>query len=230
MLRKVSPVYCTKLFISARFMCIMKLENNKEQKMELSEKIQKIRKENNLTQEQFAERIFVSRTAVSKWETGRGIPSIDSLQMIAKEFNLRLDDLLSTEEIVNIAKEENKANILKLTSYIDVIINLCAILGVVLPLYKTNSNGVYYSTYVTNIDGWQGTAFLSFPIFISALGILQLITILLGTKSFSKIIAICADAAMTLEILWLIICLQPYPAIFFFFLLALKVILKIKKH
>ncbi len=40
--------------------------------MELSEKIQKLRKERGLTQEQFAEQLFVSRTAVSKWETGRG--------------------------------------------------------------------------------------------------------------------------------------------------------------
>lgn len=38
--------------------------------MELSEKIQKLRKERGLTQEQFAEQLFVSRTAVSKWETG----------------------------------------------------------------------------------------------------------------------------------------------------------------
>ena len=52
--------------------------------MELSEKIQKLRKERGLTQEQFAEQLFVSRTAVSKWETDRGTPSIESLQMIAK--------------------------------------------------------------------------------------------------------------------------------------------------
>ena len=44
--------------------------------MELSEKIQKLRKEHNMTQEQFAEKLFVSRTAVSKWETGRGMPSM----------------------------------------------------------------------------------------------------------------------------------------------------------
>ena len=75
--------------------------------MELSEKIQKLRKEHNMTQEQFAEKLFVSRTAVSKWETGRGMPSMESLQMIAKLFHITLDDLLSTEEIVVIAESEN---------------------------------------------------------------------------------------------------------------------------
>lgn len=38
--------------------------------MEFCEKIKKIRTDNNLTQEQFAEKLFVSRTAVSKWESG----------------------------------------------------------------------------------------------------------------------------------------------------------------
>ena len=39
--------------------------------MEFCEKIKKIRTDNNLTQEQFAEKLFVSRTAVSKWESGK---------------------------------------------------------------------------------------------------------------------------------------------------------------
>lgn len=38
--------------------------------MDLSEKLQKLRKENNLTQEDLAKKLFVSRTAISKWETG----------------------------------------------------------------------------------------------------------------------------------------------------------------
>ena len=97
--------------------------------MELSEKIQKLRKEHNMTQEQFAEKLFVSRTAVSKWETGRGMPSMESLQMIAKLFHITLDDLLSTEEIVVIAESENKENIKRFASYLDGIINLAALLA-----------------------------------------------------------------------------------------------------
>ena len=45
--------------------------------MEFSEKLQELRKSRNLTQEELAEALFVSRTAVSKWESGRGYPSID---------------------------------------------------------------------------------------------------------------------------------------------------------
>ena len=51
--------------------------------MEFCDKIKKIRTDNNLTQEQFAEKLYVSRTAVSKWESGKGYPSIDSLKSVS---------------------------------------------------------------------------------------------------------------------------------------------------
>ena len=44
--------------------------------MEFNEKLQYFRKKSNLTQEELAEKLFVSRTAISKWESGRGMPSI----------------------------------------------------------------------------------------------------------------------------------------------------------
>lgn len=103
--------------------------------MELSEKIQKLRKEHNLTQEQLAEQLFVSRTAVSKWETGRGMPSMESLQMIARLFNITLDDLLRAEEIITIAENENRENISRFASLVDGIFNIAAIVGLLLPLY-----------------------------------------------------------------------------------------------
>ena len=55
--------------------------------MEFGEKIQKLRNQNKWTQEQLAEKLYVSRTAVSKWESGKGYPNIDSLKDIAKLFN-----------------------------------------------------------------------------------------------------------------------------------------------
>ena len=66
--------------------------------MEFHEKLQELRKSRNLTQEELAEALFVSRTAISKWESGRGYPSIDSLKEIAKFFCVTVDQLLSGEE------------------------------------------------------------------------------------------------------------------------------------
>lgn len=51
--------------------------------MTLGEKIKNLRTRNNLTQEELADRLFVTRTAVSKWETNRGYPDIANLKSIA---------------------------------------------------------------------------------------------------------------------------------------------------
>lgn len=71
--------------------------------MNLSEKIIKIREENNLTQDQMAEKIFVTRQAISKWERGVSYPSLDVLRLISKEFKISMNNLLDVSE-----NEKNK--------------------------------------------------------------------------------------------------------------------------
>ncbi len=61
-----------------------------------------------LTQEELAQSLFVSRTAISKWESGRGYPSIDSLKAIAGFFGVTIDELLSGDELLTIAEEDTK--------------------------------------------------------------------------------------------------------------------------
>lgn len=82
--------------------------------MEFNEKLQALRKSRGLTQEELAEALFVSRTAVSKWESGRGYPSIDSLKEISKYFSVTIDELMTGEKLISIAEKENKSNIQKL--------------------------------------------------------------------------------------------------------------------
>lgn len=68
--------------------------------MNYSEKIAKLRKENNLTQEQFSELLHVSRQSVSKWELGKTYPDTEKLIEMGKLFSCSLDYLLK-EEIEN---------------------------------------------------------------------------------------------------------------------------------
>ena len=76
--------------------------------MEFYEKLQELRKSRGLTQEELAEALFVSRTAISKWESGRGYPSIDSLKEISRFFSVSIDELLTGEKLISIAEKENK--------------------------------------------------------------------------------------------------------------------------
>lgn len=54
--------------------------------MEFGEKLQELRKSKGLTQEELAEALYVSRTAISKWESSRGYPNIESLKEISSFF------------------------------------------------------------------------------------------------------------------------------------------------
>lgn len=62
------------------------------------EKLKELRMKENLTQAELAERIFVSRSAVAKWEQGRGLPSLESLELLCKTFNVSEDELLDKRE------------------------------------------------------------------------------------------------------------------------------------
>ena len=73
--------------------------------MEFHEKLQELRKNKGITQEELAENLYVSRTAISKWESGRGYPSIDSLKAISRYFSVTIDELICPEEIMIAAKE-----------------------------------------------------------------------------------------------------------------------------
>ena len=198
--------------------------------MELSEKIQKLRKEQGLTQEQFAEQLFVSRTAVSKWETGRGTPSMESLKQIANLFHITLDQLLSTEEVVVIAENENKDNMKRFASYIDGIINLSALLGLLLPLFKVEENGLFQSVPLYQLSGWQRIVFWIAPVIMVICGIAQMV--LAGSENTKMKTAAnrVGTAAHIGATILLILCGHPYPAVLFFFLFAMKGILLLKKR
>lgn len=69
--------------------------------MNLGNKIREYRKNMGWTQEQLAEKLCVSRQAITKWENHQGTPSIDSLQDIAELFAISIDDLLHDENFVS---------------------------------------------------------------------------------------------------------------------------------
>lgn len=66
--------------------------------METKEILTKLRRENNLTQNELAEKAFVTRQAVSKWESGESVPNTETLKLLSKLFNVSINTLLGSPQ------------------------------------------------------------------------------------------------------------------------------------
>lgn len=113
--------------------------------MEFHEKLLFLRKQHGLTQEQLAEKLYVSRTAVSKWESGKGYPNIESLKQLAKAFGITIDELLSGEELMAAAQEENQANLRSVYAALWGVLDMAALACIFLPLYGVPVDGGFRS-------------------------------------------------------------------------------------
>ena len=191
--------------------------------MEFHEKLQELRKNRGLTQEELAEALYVSRTAISKWESGRGYPSIDSLKEISKYFSVTIDDLLSGEKLISIAEKENRSNIRNICNLLFGIVDLFFLVLIILPLYPNTIEGHIYSV---NLIAYAETSSMNRLIYwilfvcLILLGIIK--TILTKSDKDSKIIT---EASMVLNILlvvFLAMTRETYAIIAAFLLLILK--------
>ena len=85
--------------------------------MSFAENLRRIRKNQNITQEQVADLLSVSRQAISKWESGLGYPDIEKLPMIAKILNVSLDYLFA--ERCTMVRPENQNRNSKIDTYLN---------------------------------------------------------------------------------------------------------------
>lgn len=199
--------------------------------MDFDEKLQLLRTQRNLTQEQLAEQLYVSRTAISKWESGKGYPNIESLKCISKFFSVSIDELLSGEELIILAQTENSINMKKILEMIFGILDIMAIAFVLLPLYGNPVGGYIYSVNLlafTAITSFNLVVYWILFIAMVGLGISKLIFTHfekelwgnIATKSsvVLSIVAICIFAAAR----------EPYATtlLFLFFLMKMFLLMK----
>lgn len=78
--------------------------------MNLGENIRNLRKEKNLSQEQLAQMLNVSRQAISKWESNKAYPDIDNLILLKNIFNVSLDDLVEGGNVIKIKESIYDSN------------------------------------------------------------------------------------------------------------------------
>ena len=195
--------------------------------MEFNEKLQELRKQKNLTQDELAEHLYVSRTAISKWESGRGYPSIESLKVISRFFSVTIDDLLSSNEVLTIAEQESKQKQTHLRDLIFGLIDVSFLLLMFLPFFTNKTGEAIQSLSLISLFGVQSYLKILYFALVAAAALMGVMMLLLQNcqisiwlKSKIKI----SLAFTVLSVLLFIISSQPYAAVFSFLLLSIKIV------
>lgn len=200
--------------------------------MEFHEKLQQLRKQKDLTQEALAEQLHVSRTAVSKWESGRGFPNIESLKAIAKYFCVSLDELLSGEEILTIAESDHKEKRKMVRDLVFGLLDCGTALLLFLPFFGEEANGLIRGASLFSIMGLQ--PYMKLTYFFTVLVNTGFGVLILALQKCRRTLWVFCKHPASLCLSALNVCLfvvsrQPYAAIYVFLFLLIKVFLLIKR-
>ena len=200
--------------------------------MEFHEKLQELRKNRGLTQEELAEALYVSRTAISKWESGRGMPSIESLKAISKFFAVTLDDLLSSEELLVIAEDDHKQKEMHIRDLIYGLLDCSMALLFVLPFFGQKVNGAIQEVSLlalTEIQVYLKILYLVIIVGMTAFGILTLVLRSCNGARWVKYKSKVSLSVNAIGVVLFIISQQPYAAVFIFAFLIIKALMLIKR-
>lgn len=201
--------------------------------MEFNEKLQELRKKRGLTQEELASKLYVSRTAISKWESGRGYPSIESLRMISEFFSVSIDDLLSSNEALSIAEKSNRKNERQLTSLVLGLLDLSMLLILFLPLFAQRAKEAVTPSSLMSLDGVQPYIKVSYFILVILVSLFGAVTLALQgfcATLWLKLKGIISLSLGILTVILFMITLQPYASVFAFVLLTIKALLLLIKR
>lgn len=201
--------------------------------MEFHEKLQELRRQKGLTQEELAEQLYVSRTAISKWESGRGYPNIESLKAIAKFFSVTVDKLLSTDEALTIAEEDNKRKEKHFLDLVYGLLDLSIAMLLFLPFFAEKAEGGIRGVSLIVLDGVQ--PYLQIAYFAVIISMIAMGVLLLALQSCQVRFWVNSKTTVSLMLgviaaLLFMISSQPYAAVFAFVLFAIKAFILIKQH
>lgn len=200
--------------------------------MNFNEKLQQLRKQKGLTQEQLASCLYVSRTAISKWEAGRGYPNLDSLKAIAKCFDVTIDELLSNDELLTVAQEDKKRTKKSFLDLVYGLLDVSVVMLFFLPLFAAKTGAEIESVSLIALNGVRSYVKGAYCVAVVATVLTGIATLALQNCNAaiwvkSKILlSLLLGAALSLLF---IISSQPYAAVFSFFLLIMKALTLIKR-
>lgn len=180
--------------------------------MEFHEKLQALRRQKGITQEELAQALYVSRAAVSKWESGRGSPSLDSLRDLARFFGVTVDALLSREALP-VRTAANRT--------LQVLPDWAMLLCFVLPLFCRTAAGTVQAVSLLSLTGWVKSVCCGLTTAAAALGLLA------RARPRLQDLSLALHGAL---LLLLIAARQPYGAVFVLLLLGAKLYLRQKSR
>lgn len=200
--------------------------------MEFHQKLQELRKQKGLTQEELAAALYVSRTAVSKWESGRGYPNIDSLKAIAAFFGVTVDTLLSGDQLLNIAEADNNKDRTRLTDLVFGLLDLSSLVFLFLPLFGQRVGDTICEVSLlalTEAPDYLRLAYFAAVIALCACGILTLAMQGCAAPRWVNLRRYLSLGLNAGGVLLFIISSQVYAAAFLFIFLTVKALMLLKK-
>ena len=197
--------------------------------MDFNEKLKQLRQNKKWTQEELAGKLFISRTAISKWESGRGFPSIESLKAISQVFEISIDELLSNSELISIAEKDKAQQQRRFQHLLMGILDCMVGLLLLLPIF-----GKAQGERITFVNMWQLSPetltlkiILSFFVILTMLyGIYELIV----SRREQRIVITISLISTLFGILLFIMTRHPYPAAYLLMILAIKGVFLLNSH
>lgn len=192
--------------------------------MDFNEKLRELRTARSLTQEELAKAIYVSRTAVSKWESGRGYPNIDSLKELSRFFSVSIDELICPDEIIVAAEDEKTAFASRYSSLICALLDVLLAVLLFIPVF---GNGAESTTAVAllslnGVSPWIRAVYSALVCATVLEGMGALYVFRLDEPTWSKRLLGAGMVLSVFDVAAFIASRQPYAGIVCFALLVIK--------
>ena len=199
--------------------------------MEFHKKLQELRKQKGWTQEELASRLYVSRTAVSKWELGRGYPNIESLKALAKLFSITLDALLSNDELLSVAEATTRQTKRNFRDLIFGLLDISLALLLFLPFFGERNGENIQSAPLLSLADVQPYLKTAYLIAVFGTVLTGVATLALQAWNFTAWLQIKTPLSLSLggfATVLFIASSQPYAAVFALALSVIKSLCLIK--
>ena len=201
--------------------------------MEFHKKMQELRKQKGLTQEELAKELFVSRTAISKWESGRGYPNIDSLKAISALFSVTVDELLSGDELLSVAENDRKQTANRLRDVVFGLLDVGTIVFWLLPLFAQRVGEAVQAVslpYLTTVSLYLLITYWVVTVVMTVWGVLTLTLQNMQSLPWKRVHHLVSMVLSAVGVLLFIVSLQPYAATLLFVFVVIKVFVMLKKQ